>query len=202
MDSQTVYDVLLFLHIALVIVTFMIAGLLRVAQAALPKAGSLGVFGSWAMAMGRGSRTIPWAILAVLVAGGALLGTAPADDDFSWGSSWVVVSVAAVVVLMGLSGAVMTPWGRGVADELQAAIAASGPGAPVTPSLRGAALAPRAWIVGHTLTGGFLGVVFLMAVKPGWTWSVVAVVVAAAIGAADGRWELGRAATRTAMATA
>jgi len=195
MDS-TGYDIVLFLHIGFVIVFFSIITVLHFASNGLVSAKSLAVFEAWQKLLRRLSPLSGIAVLVVLVLGFALLGMNRNKDQFSYGSSWVVVSIVALVVLEGLAGMILTPWGRAIRDGLAAATTQAGSDAGAVPSdLRALALQPKIWIVSFVITWGFLGVVFLMVVKPNWLWSVLTLVVAIVLGVAEGQWLLGRART-------
>lgn len=176
------YDIVVFLHVAAVILLFMGAALLHAAATGMAKATSLPVFSTWAGVMRRFSPLMGIAALVVFVLGFALLGMNQEKESFSYGTPWVVVSLVTFVVLEGLSGMLLGPYGRGIKDGLAAA---TGDGVPA--ELKAAVLDRKAWAVMFAMTWGFVGIVFLMLVKPdGWLWTSVVAVVSIVIGLIEG----------------
>ena len=88
-----------------------------------------------------------------------------------------MTAVVALVVVEGLAGARLAPKSKALVKEIERA-------ADGTPSdtLRRLTRDTEVWHIAHVATFGFGGVVFLMAAKPSGAWSVVIVVIAAAIG--------------------
>lgn len=183
----TLENVVLFLHIAVVVVSFMIAGVLHAAFHALPRAKTVNEMRLFAILMHRLEPLLP--ILAIFILGfGAWLVHLQKADGVGWGSGWVDAGITTLVIVEGLAGAILAPRTR----QLVALIAAT-PDGPVPDQLRQETLNPVVWNVGHIATFGLLGVVFVMAVKPhGWV-AAIAILIAVAIGLALSRAQLNAA---------
>jgi hypothetical protein len=97
--------------------------------------------------------------------------------EFKWSSGWVMTAVTSLVVIEGLAGALLAPKAKALVRRIEQA--ADG---PVPEDVRALATDPSVWHISHVATFGFTGVVFLMAAKPSGVWSVVVVVIGAAIG--------------------
>ena len=97
----------------------------------------------------------------------------------SWGDGWLLTSLIAFVIVEGLAGALVAPRAKAAVHAVQQA-----PDGPVSDDLRRLALQPLVWHIAHVATFTFAGVVFLMTARPSGAWSVVIVVIAAAIGVA------------------
>lgn len=176
MDVST-YSVVLFVHIAVVIVALSMAAVLHTALLMLRQATTTQVVRPWMPVIRALEPLLPLAAL-VLVGTGAWL-IQISDGEFAWGDGWVVTSIVTLVVAEGL-GAFIGP--RSAA--LQAAVRESGDG-PVTADLHRRATDPVIWLTAHVNTAAFFGVVFLMTAKPSTAWSAAVVVIAALLGAAS-----------------
>jgi len=171
----TLAGVVLFLHIFVAIVAFMMAGVLHAALQALARARDIREARSWAMLMHRLDPLFPLAALLLLGLGAWLIHLS--GGEFSWHDGWVITAVVSLVVIEGLAGARLAPKAKAIVAEIEQA----GDG-PISESLHRRIIDPLAWHVGHIATFGFAGVVFLMAAKPSGAWSPVIVVIGAVIG--------------------
>lgn len=179
--SIELVNVVLFLHITVVIVTFLIAGILHACLHALPRARTVQEMRPFAQFIHRLEPLLP--ILAVFILGfGAWLVHL---EDAGWGTGWVSAPLTALIVIEGLAGALLAPRSKKLVERIGAT-----PDGDAPADLRAATLDPMIWNIAHIATFGFLGVVFVMAVKPhGWIAAIV-IVVGAGIGLALSRLQL------------
>jgi hypothetical protein len=180
----TLYNVVLFLHIGIVIVSFAIAGVLHAALHSLPRARTVGEMRLFARLIHTLEPLLPIFALVILLLGAWLVHL----GHWAWGTGWIDTGITALVIIEGLAGSLLAPRTK----QLVADIEAAGEG-PVTDELRAASLNPVIWDVAHIATLGFLGVVFVMAVKPvGW-FAAIIVIAAAVIGVGLSRFQLNAA---------
>jgi hypothetical protein len=172
----TLAGVVLFFHIAVVIVAFMMAGVMHAALQSLARAGTVAEMRSWAKAVHRLDPLFPVAAL-LLLGLGAWLVHLEGDEGIGWSSGWVVTAVVTLVVVEALSGALLAPR----AKALVTAVGQAADG-PVDDDIRRMTLDPFVWHLAHVATIGFLGLVFLMAAKPSGVAAAVIAVVACGLG--------------------
>jgi hypothetical protein len=167
--------VVLFLHIGIVICSFMIAGFLHVAFHALPRARTVAEMRPWAALMHRLEPLLPIFAVAILALG-AWLVHLERGDGVSWSDGWVITPLITLIVLEALAGAVLAPRTKVLCERV--AQAADG---PVPEDIRRMTVNPVMWDVGHVATFGFFGIVFVMAAKPAggiaWLFPVVGAVI-------------------------
>lgn len=172
-------DVVLFLHIAVAVFTFAIAGILLTGLAQMRRAESIAVLRSW----GRLTHMVePWfpVLVAVLIALGAWL-IALSKKEFSWSDGWVLTSVITLVIMEAYGGAVLAPNGKKLHAMLEAA-----PDGPVPDEIRGAVMNPLVWAGAWGETGLATGILFIMPTKPSGAWSVVIVAIIGLLAVAIG----------------
>jgi hypothetical protein len=182
----TTVGVVLFLHIAVAIVAFAMAGVMHTSMQVVARAGRVEEIRSWSKVMHRIEPLFPVAALLVLIFGAWLvhLGDNP-EDGFSFTVGWILTAVIALVVVEAMGGALLAPRGKKLNARIDEA-----PDGAVTADIRSAARDPLFWDLAHVMTFALLGVVFLMAAKPTGAWSAVIVVAGAVIGIALSRWQL------------
>ena len=174
----TLAGTVLFFHIGVAIAAFMIAGVLHTSLQVMPRAATVQELRAWGKVVHRLEPLFP--VLALVLLGlGAWLVHLEGDEGIGWSSGWVITAVTTLVIIEALGGILLAPRGK----ALVAAIEAAGDG-PVPDDVRARTVDPVLWHLAHLSTGGFLGVVFIMAAKPSGAGSVIVVVVAAALGVA------------------
>jgi hypothetical protein len=184
--NVTRYGMVLFLHIGVAIIAFMIAAVLHAGLHAMPRARTMAAARPFAALIHRLEPLLP--ILALLLLGlGAWL-IHLSGGEFSWKDGWIITAVVTLVVVEGLAGALLAPRSKRLV-----ALIDSTPDGAVPENVRRTMLDPIIWDLAHIATVGFLGVVFLMAAKPSGGLAVVIVVVAAALGVALSRWQISMA---------
>lgn len=173
----------LFLHIGVAIVAFMIAGVLHAALPAMARAREVSVMRSWAAVVHRLEPLLPIMALLLLALGAWLIHLS--HGFAGWSDGWILTSVIALVVIEGLSGALLAPRSKALIAAVDAA-----PAGEVPDALRAQAADPVIWHLANVATVTFLGVVFVMASKPSTAWSVSIVVVGALLGLALSQLQL------------
>jgi hypothetical protein len=176
-------DVVLFLHISAVIVSFMMAAVLHAAFHVMPRA-SVAELRPWARLIHRLEPLLPLSALFIL-GFGAWLVHLDHGQGAGWSDGWVLTPLITLVLIEALAGTLLAPRARAMVEAVQSA-----PDGPVSADLRSAMLNPYVWYVGHVATFGFLGVVFVMAVKPSGGIAWLFPVVGAALGIALSRLQL------------
>lgn len=180
----TRYGVVLFLHIGVAVIAFMLAAVLHAALHAMPRSSTVAQAKPFAALVHRLEPLLPIAALLLLGLGAWLIHLS--QGEFHWKDGWITVAVATLVVIEGLAGALLAPRSKKLTAMIEAAPADSA----ITPELRTAMTDPMIWDIAHIATLGFLGVVFVMASKPSGLGAIIIVVVASAIGVALSRWQL------------
>ena len=182
----TLFGVVLFLHITVVIVAFAMAGVMHTAINVVPRGRSAQELRTWGAVMHRIEPLFP--VMALLLLGLGIwlvhLGARTADA-FSFSDGWVITAIVTLVVVEAAGGIVLAPHGKKLTGLIEHA-----PDGPVSDEIRTAATRPLFWDLIHVTTFGFLGVVFLMAAKPSGVWAPVFPVVGAIVGVALSRVQL------------
>ena len=111
--------------------------------------------------------------LLLLVAGTYLTVTA-----WEWRTPWIVVSLAALIVIGALSGGV----NGGRLKAIRKAAEAEASSAPIPPALQRRMADPVLLISVQTAVMVGLGAVFLMTIKPDWPGSLITLAVAVGLG--------------------
>ncbi len=127
----------------------------------------------WGIVSGKVAKLFPVAILGLFGTGAYMT-----SDVWTWGTGWIDVAIAGLVVL-GVQGGGIA---EHTAKKLQAAMRANGPG-PLGAEARRMTLHPGLWVVELSNLGIVLGIVWDMTEKPGLGGSLAAVLVAYAVGA-------------------
>jgi hypothetical protein len=181
------YNVALFIHLLGVVTLFIAIGLLQRVGARIRTAESASELRLLMSFVQPTARMFPAAFI-LLLAGGLYM----TDRLWSFTTSWVVVALVTLALLAaagsGFVGARLARLGRSVAE------AGDGPlPAPVRAAARDLAL----WGVLSANNAAAMGLLWLMATKPGWTASILIVVglslLGAVIGTVAARRAVGRA---------
>src|SRR5438270_524715 len=182
----TLFGVVLFLHIALVVVAFAMAGIVHAGLPAMARARDVSQMRPWSELLHRLDPLFPLVALLLLGLGSWLVHLgAHTDDAFSFKDGWVITSIVTLIVIEGLAGALLAP----TAKRLVATIRESADGVP-SAELRSATMDPKIWYPGHIATFGFLGIVFVMATKPAGSWAWVFPAIGAVVGVVLARLQL------------
>jgi len=167
------FDLVLFLHIAVVIAGMMMAAVLHTALIESRVAADLAELRMWARVIHRVEPLLPFT--ALVLVGTGLWMIALSDGEFAWTDGWVLASIAGLVVAEGVGGLIVPR-----SKAFQAAIAAEPTSGPVPAALR---RPDRAlWFGAHTATALFFGIIYLMVLKPSGAASAIVLVIAAALG--------------------
>jgi hypothetical protein len=188
-------DVVLFLHIAVAVFTFGVAGLLLTCLSQMLRAESVAVLRSWERLAHRIEPWFPILVLVLIALGGWLI--ALSHSEFSWGDGWVLTSVITLVVMEAYGGIVLAPNGKRLHSLL-----ATLPDGPVPAEVDTAVRNPLVWAGAWGEAGLATGILFLMPTKPAGVWSVVIVVVLGVVSVAVGYRLSTRAGERSAAPAA
>lgn len=175
MGDITQYNVAVFLHVAVVIASFMIAAVLHAALHVLPRAKTVEQMRPFAQLIHRLEPLLP--ILALFLLGFGFWVVGASHKVWHIGDGWILAALITLIVIEGLAGGLLAPHSR----KLVAAIEAAPEGAPSS-ELRRQTLDPVIWYLAHIATVGFSGVVFVMFNKPSGGGAVVIVIIAAIAG--------------------
>jgi hypothetical protein len=171
------YHAVLYIHLLALFVGIGAGSVLLTCLFQLRAARTLEQAAPWGMVAGKVGKLFPVAIIGLFGSGAYM--TSETTFPWTWGTRWVEVGIAALVVL--------TVQGAGIAErtahKLQAAMQANGPGR-LGAEARRMALHPGLWVVEFSNLGIVFGVVWNMTQKPGLGESIAAVLVGYAVGAA------------------
>jgi len=168
------YHVVLYLHLIALFIGIGAGSVLLACLFQLRAARTVEQAVPWGMLSGKVARLFPVAILGLFLTGAYMT-----HKFWTWGTSWIVVAIAGLV-LLGVQGGGIA---EHTAKKLQAAMRANGPG-PLGAEARRMTLHPGLWVVEFANFGIVLGVVWNMTEKPGWGSSIAALLVGYAVGAA------------------
>jgi hypothetical protein len=171
----TMFGFVLFLHITVAIVAFMMAGVLHAALQALARADDVREMRPWGRLIHLLDPLFPIAALLLLGFGAWLIHLS--KGRIGWGDGWLLTSLIALIVIEGLSGVLIAPKAKAAVKLIEAA-----PDGPVSQELRRLAIDPTVWHVSHTATFGFTAVVFLMSVRPTGPISPILVIAGVVVG--------------------
>ena len=184
--NVTLFGVILFLHITVVVVAYAMAGVMHTSLNVVARGRSIQELRPWGAVMHRIEPLFPLMALLLLGLGIWLVHLgAHTDDAFSFSDGWIITAIVTLVLVEAAGGIVLAPHGK----KLTGLIAAA-PDGPVSEEIRAAATRPLFWDAAHVTTFAFLGVVFLMAAKPSGGWAPVFPVVGAIVGLALSRMQL------------
>src|SRR5262249_37053058 len=187
------YQIALFLHILGALGFFMALGVFYMAVLGVRHAQTIQPLQIWTSAAAGVSRILfPISSLLILVAGIYMMVTV-------WGehAPWAGVALIAFIILA--VGATFIQ-GRRLAALGQSA-AAQPENAPVTGALQAQAHDPVVWVSVTAPAGFAIGFVYLMTLKPDALGSLIALLIALALGLAFGFLTQGRPAAAAALAT-
>ncbi|HWA66480.1 MAG TPA: hypothetical protein VG899_08955 [Mycobacteriales bacterium] len=184
------YNVALFLHIGVVITSFMIAGVLHASLHALPRVKSVHQMRPFAGLVHRLEPLLPILAIFILGFGAWLIGAS--HHAWHWGDGWILTALITLIVIEGLAGSLLAPRTKALVAAIDAA-----PDGDVPAELRRQALDPVIWDIAHVATFGFLGVVFVMTNKPSGGVATLIVVIGAIVGVALSRLQLAAAAKQS-----
>jgi hypothetical protein len=167
------YHVVLYLHLLFLFMGIGAGAVLLTCLFQLRAAPTVEQAVPWGIVSGKLARLFPVAIVGLFLTGAYMT-----HKFWTWGTPWIDVAIAGLV-LLGLQGGGIA---EHTAKKLQAAMRANGPG-PLGPEARKLTLHPGLWVVELSNLGVVLGIVWNMTEKPGWGGSIAAVLVGYAVGA-------------------
>jgi hypothetical protein len=168
------YHVVLYIHLLSLFIGIGAGSVLLTCLFQLRAARTVEQAVPWGIVSGKLARLFPVAILGLFLTGAYMT-----HKFWTWGTSWIVVAIAGLVLLGAQGGGIA----EHTAKKLQAAMRANGPG-PLGAEARRMTLHPGLWVVELSNLGLVLAIVWNMTEKPGWGGSIAAVLVGYAVGAA------------------
>lgn len=175
---MTLFDFVLFLHIAVVLFAISLATVLHLAEWQASRATTVAELRVV-------TRPYKWGVLfapvVVLLLGLGLWLVHLNDEGFSVRDGWTSTAIVALALLFIAGPTVMAPHAAAVKKALEEA----GDG-PVSPELHALIMKRASWLVGSMSTTLALGVVFNMTTKPALGGAVVVLVIATSLGALFG----------------
>ena len=166
------YRVVLYLHLLALLVGVSAGVLESVCLFRLRAAETLADAVPWGRLAGQTERAFPVAIVGLFASGAYMT-----SEVWTWGTGWLDVAIAGLVVL-GLQGPLVA--GRR-AQALKQALQANGPG-PLGSAARRLTRDPALWAASFANEGLVLGIIWDMTLKPGLAGSIAAVVIGYAAG--------------------
>lgn len=173
---MNLYSVALFAHILGVLGLFIGMGLQWTITLRLRQARTAAQVREWSTLISGAGKLGPASGALLLVAGIYMM-------VVSWGlTPWIVVSLAAMLVMMVLGMGVTARRLKAIQRAALADVAADG----ISPTIQRRIHDPVLWIATQMAGSAALGVVFLMTTKPGWGGSLLALAVALVAGSVIG----------------
>ncbi|MDQ3766299.1 MAG: DUF2269 domain-containing protein [Actinomycetota bacterium] len=173
---MTGYNVGLFFHLVGVVTLFGGITIIQFGGARLRAAATIEEVRLWLGLLRTTERMFPAATL-LLLASGLYMTT----EAWTFETPWIAVSIAGLLVMPLLGGRVV---GRQMAAIGRSAAGAEGGAVPS--EVKRLIAAPAGWQAAFALNGIALGILWVMAIKPGLTHSIVVVVALAFLGAVMG----------------
>ena len=157
MLSVMFYDVVLTIHILAVVLAFGVVFAYPIIDAQIKRAGAAALPGLHRLHLALATKLVQPAMTVVLLAGLYL-----ALDRFSLGDPWISATFAILIVLFGLTGAILIPADKRLAELAERDLKAGG-----QPSADYLAASRRADLVGSVALLLVVVAIFLMTAKPG-----------------------------------
>ena len=172
------YNVVLYLHLLSLFIGIGAASVLAVCTFHLRSAQTLADAIPWGSVAGKIGRVFPIAIIGLFATGAYMT-----SDIWTWGTSWIWVSIVGLAV-----GTFQGPFvAERAGHKLGAALQENGPG-PLGEHARRMTRQRGLWIPEYTNLALVLGIVWNMTQKPGTGASIAAVVGGYAVGLVLGLW--------------
>ena len=168
------YHVVLYIHLLALVLGTSAGGVVCVCMFKLRAAQTVEAAVPWGMLAGQTERVFPVAILALFGSGAYMT-----SDVWTWGTGWIDVAIAGLVVLAVQGGGVAAKRGHMVAEALRS----NGPGA-LGPAARKMTRDRLLWAASFCNEGVVLAIIWDMTVKPGTASAIASVVIGWAAGAA------------------
>ena len=173
---MTAYELALFTHLLGVVTLFAAIALVETAGARLRRAANVQHVRLWVDLTRTAAPLFPVALLTVLGSGLFM-----AADSWTFTTPWVVVAIAGLIVMGGIGVSVQGRYFAAIGKTSRAT-----EDGPVPQRLNELIAAPAVWVSVAAPDAGALGILWTMAIKPGWTGSIVAVAGMAMLGAIAG----------------
>jgi hypothetical protein len=171
------YDVALFVHLLGAVTLFAAFGILQGGGVRVRRAATVDHVRLWITLLRAAVPLFPLAFAALVIAG--LYMTV---DVWGFSTPWVLVALGTVAVMIGVGTGIV---GRGM-NRMGTTVADAHDG-PIPSDLSTVVADPRIWLSLFGLNGAAIGILWLMATKPGWVESVGVPLAFAGAGIVIGR---------------
>jgi hypothetical protein len=168
------YHVVLYIHLLALFVGIGAGSVLSVCLFQLRAARTLEAAAPWGAVAGKTGRAFPVAILGLFGSGAYMTA-----DVWTWGTSWIWVSIAGLVIV-SIQGPLVA---ERTAHKLKHALMENGPG-PLGERAQRMTRHPGLWVVEFSNLGTVFGIVWNMTQKPGTGSAIAAVAIGYLVGAA------------------
>ena len=174
---MSLYALALFAHLVGVLSLFIGMGLQWTVLIGFRRAQTMAQLRLWSSLLRPVAMLGPLSVVLILLAGGYMMFTA-----WGIGTSWIVVSIGAMLLMAALGMGITVRKLRVV----QRAAVDGGVSDVISSELRHHIYIPMLWISAHLASGIAVGIVFMMATKPSWLVSLFVMAVTLALGAVTG----------------
>jgi hypothetical protein len=174
------YDVVLFLHIAAVVLTFGVAAVMHVLMVRLRGATEVRQLRDQMPLLKGAGPLFPIGALLIFVFGAALIQMSDKSDGIDWSDGWVIAAIIGLVLMEAVGGAIIARREKVLHEAVEAA-----PDGPVPANVTALVHDKGIWYGSHFATAEAFGIVLLMTTKPSGVASAVVLVVAAVVGVAS-----------------
>lgn len=168
------YHVVLYVHLISLLIGIGAGSVLLICLFRLRAAGTLEQAAPWGMTAGQVTKAFPVAVVGLFATGAYMT-----SKLWTWDTGWIDVAIAGLA-LIALQGPLV---GERSAHKLKAALMENGPG-PLGEQARKMTVHPGLWVTEFTNLALVLAIVWNMTNKPSTTTSIVALVIAYALGSA------------------
>lgn len=175
------YEVVLFVHIAVVMAAFTLAGAIKASEWLTPRAATVQEMRQLVRPQAWGVGFAPVIALLLLLGGWLVKLSEDRSSRYEYGDGWVWTAAVVLAIAFVAGFALEGPH----AERLIKALAAA-PDGPPSPELRELAAAPLPWVLSHAIPLMIVGVVANMANKPGTAVSILVILVGAVLGSLIG----------------
>jgi hypothetical protein len=175
------YDVLVFVHIAVLVSAFLLTGAIHASEWLTARAATVQEMRVLAKPQKWGMLFGPVVALMLLIGGWLVKLSEDRATEFSFSDGWVWTAAVVLLLAFGAGIGIHAPHGEKLGKTL-----ATSPDGPPSAELRELAREPLPWVVGYVVPFMIMAVASNMVNKPGTAVSILVVVIGAALGALTG----------------
>jgi hypothetical protein len=178
---MSLYDVLVFVHIAVLVLAFVLTGAIHTSEWLTARAATVQEMRVLAKPQKWGVLFGPVVALMLLIGGWLVKLSEDRTAEFSFSDGWAWTAAVVLLIAFAAGLGIHAPHGEKLGKALGQA-----PEGPATPELRALATETLPWVVGYVVPFMILAVASNMVNKPGTAVSVLVVAIGAVVGAVLG----------------